>query len=204
MHILERQGRRVYVELRHDRLELGEELLTYWFLAFLALIWIAYFVPGAVRARRRTPLPATTRFKRALGIIAPPRPIPRPTSRRDAARDRRHETVKTPSGRWIVVPHASERVRRKTLRRAQRRRRRFLAALVLVAAATAVAALTRGETWLEVHLIADGVLVFYIAMLYETKRRQVERSTKVHVIGPPDQQDVRVLQPARAGGDGRT
>lgn len=179
------------------RLELGEELLTYWFLAFLAAIWIAFFLPGAVRARRRTPLPAATRFKQVMAFIAPPKPRPRHAARR--ARTPEPET--SSDGRWIVVPHASERVKkREALRRAQARRRRIFGALVFVAVSTAVAALALRGIWLELHLIADGILVFYVAMLFETKKRQDERAAKVHHIAAPAEPDVIVLDDARVGG----
>ncbi len=170
--------------------------MTYWFLAFLAAIWIAFFLPGAVRARRRTPLPAATRFKRAMAFIAPPKPAPR-----HAMQTRRPVGASADRGRWVVVPHASERAdRRDAIRRARRRRRKTLAALASLALATAGAALARGGAWVELHLIVDGVLVFYVAMLFETKRRQDERLTKVRRMPARESDDVIVFDSARAGG----
>lgn len=52
---------------------------------------------------------------------------------------------------------------------------------------------------MELHLMADGVLVFYVAMLFETKKRQDERISKVHPISPPHD-DVVVFETVRAGG----
>lgn len=171
--------------------------MTFWFLAFLAVIWIAFFLPGAVRARRRTPLPAATRFKRAMGFIAPPKPTPRHA----AQRGRRPVSAGADRGRWVVVPHASERAeRREALRRARLRRRRTLTMLASIATATAAAAVAWGGSWVEAHLMADGILVFYVAMLFETKRRQDERSSKVHRIPAPEADDVIVFGSARAGG----
>ena len=63
------------------------------------------------------------------------------------------------------------------------RRRRWFVVLVTAALGTAAAALVYGETWLEIHLLADGILVFYAAFLFETKRRRDERSAKVRRIG---------------------
>ena len=63
------------------------------------------------------------------------------------------------------------------------RRRRWFALLVVAALGTAAAAFVWGETWLEIHLLADGILVFYAAFLFETKRRRDERSAKVRTIG---------------------
>ena len=167
--------------------------MTSWFLAFLAVVWIAVFLPGAVRARRRTPLPAATRFKKAMGTIAPPRP-PRHAVQRPAAASGRD------SGRWIIIPKASERMRqREAFRRAQIRRRRWFVVLVTAALGTAVAAFVYGETWLEIHLLADGILVFYAAVLFETKRRRDERSAKVRRIGG-SQAERGVPERIRAGG----
>ena len=173
--------------------------MTYLFLGFLALIWIAFFLPGAVRARRRTPLPAATRFKRAMSFIAPPKPAARP--RRPAPKQRRQAPEPADKGRRIIVPHASERVKREALRRARVRRRRTLGALGLVAIATGGAAVVRGGAWIELHLMADGILVFYVAMLIEAKRRQDERATKVLRIPEPQQDDVIVFESVRAGAD---
>lgn len=177
LHILEWAPLQEYVERDVGGLELGEELLTSWFLAFLAVVWIAVFLPGAARARRRTPLPAATRFKKALGTIAPPRPAPRTPVPRPPLAPARN------SGRWIIVPKTTERVgQREAFRQALARRRRWFALLVLVAVGTAAAAFVYGETWLEINLLADGILVFYAAFLFETKRRRDERVAKVRTI----------------------
>ncbi|MEA2434853.1 MAG: hypothetical protein QOG54_2310 [Actinomycetota bacterium] len=37
---------------------------------------------------------------------------------------------------------------------------------------------------LEVHLLADGCLLFYVAILFETKRRADERTEKVRPLRP--------------------
>ena len=170
--------------------------MTTWFLAFLAAVWIAIFLPGAVRARKRTPLPAATRFKKVMGSIAPPRPAPRHAAARPPAPSGRN------SGRWIIVPQSSERARqREALRRAQMRRRMWFGGLFLVSVATAVAAAVYGETWLEIHLLADGLLVFYAAFLYETKRRRDERVAKVRRIESRGREPLEHVEPQlRAGG----
>ena len=187
----------------NTRLELGEELLTIWFLAFLALIWIAFFLPGAERARRQTPFPAAMRFKRAMRRVAPAKPAPRHGSARrrpgSQARPAAHR-ARTDSGRWIIVPHDAESRRQVSSRRLQRRRRRLLALLVLFAVASAGVAIWRGGSWRELHLIADGILIFYVAMLFETKRRRQERSEKVIRLDEDREDDFRVIEPVRAGG----
>lgn len=176
--------------------------MTIWFLAFLALIWIAFFLPGAERARRQTPLAAAVRFKRAMSRVAPPKAAPRHQAprRRQASRSgpAAHK-ARTDSGRWIIVPDPS-RARAVAHRRAQRRRRHLLIGLVLLVVATAVVALWRGGNWRELQLIADGVLVFYVALLFETKRRRDERETKVVRLDDERAEDFRVLDPVEVGG----
>ena len=58
-------------------------------------------------------------------------------------------------------------------------RRRLLVALVGVAGATAVPAVVAGGAWAEAHLFLDGVLVAYVALLLELRRRAAERESKV-------------------------
>ena len=179
--------------------------MTIWFLAFLALIWIAFFLPGAERARRQTPLAAAVRFKRAMSRVAPPKAAPRHQAprRRPAPRPgpAAHK-ARTDSGRWIIVPDPS-RARAVAHRRAQQRRRRLLAGLLVLVVATAVVAIWRGGNWRELHLIADGMLVFYVALLFETKRRRDERETKVVHLDDERVEDFRVLDPVEVGGQHR-
>jgi len=171
--------------------------LTIWFLAFLALIWIGVFLPGAVRAKRRTPLPAATRFKRVMTSIAPSRPSPRHAVPRPSAAKSR-----TDSGRWVIVPYSDERARqRAAMKQAQQRRRRMLALLLAAAVTSAVAAVLRGQPWLEIHLMLDGALLFYVALLHETKRRRDERFAKVRSIERPVSDDAQVLSPVSVGGE---
>ena len=171
--------------------------MTIWFLAFLALIWIGVFLPGAVRARRRTPLPAATRFRRVMSSIAPPRPAPRHAASRPAAMKSR-----TDSGRWVIVPYSDERVRQRiAAKEAQHRRRRMLVLLIAAAVVSAVAAVLRGQPWLEIHLMLDGALLFYVALLHETKRRREERLTKVRTLAPAPSDDVQIIEPVSIGGE---
>ena len=129
-------------------------------------------------------------------MIAPPRPA-RPAPRHAATRPAASPSAG--NGRWIIVPQGSERARRReSFRRAQIRRRRWFGALLLVAVGSAAAAFVYGETWLEIHLLADGMLVFYAAFLFETKQRRAERSVKVRRIGARDERPVP--ERVRAGG----
>jgi hypothetical protein len=147
-----------------DGLELGEALLTIWFLAFLAVLWMIFFLPAGRRARQQTPLPAAERFKRHLKLIAPPRRLPR--------------------GRWMIAPPTEESTAAAAMDRGQRRRRRILISLVAAVVLTALIALQQGGNLIEVHLIADAALFFYIALLLEAKRRRLERAAKVRRLEP--------------------
>lgn len=176
--------------------------MTTWFLAFLALIWFAFFLPGAQRARRQTPLAAAARFKRAMSRVAPPKAQPRHRAPRRPQRERSQAAAhkaRTDSGRWIIVPDPS-RARAVAHRRAQTRRRRLLACLLGGVVASAGVALWRGGSWLELHLIADGALVFYVALLFESKRRRDERATKVIKLDDEGLDDFRVMDPVEVGG----
>jgi hypothetical protein len=145
-------------------LELGEALLTIWFLAFLAALWMIFFLPAGRRARQQTPLPAAERFKRHLKLIAPPRRIK--------------------PGRWMIVPPSEERTAAAALDRRQRRRRRILAFLVAAVVLTALVAVQQRGKLIEVHLIADAALFFYVALLLEAQRRRLERAAKVRRLQP--------------------
>jgi hypothetical protein len=157
--------------------------LTIWFLAFLALVWIAVVMPGARRARSRTPLPASKSFKQAMRTIAPPK------SARRAAPNR---------GRWIVAPPTREGIERRRRERSLRLRRKVLAAFICVAGASAIPAVVAGGVWTEAHLFLDGALLAYVALLIELRRRAAEREIKVrHLPAYPEVGSA----PLRAVGD---
>jgi hypothetical protein len=129
----------------------------------LAGLWIAVYLPSILRARRTTPLPAAKNFKQAMRLIAP------------------QQAPRTPlteaTGRRVLVPRP---VDPRTVRnRSLRTRRLILGALAGAAAITAVLALFVGGDMIEIHLLADGCLLFYVAILFETKRRSDERAEKV-------------------------
>jgi hypothetical protein len=80
----------------------------------------------------------------------------------------------------VLVPHSEGRALKKAAhRRAQRRRRNALAVLVALAGSSLVPAMLLGEGWVEVHLLSDAALLFYVAALLEVKRRREERLDKV-------------------------
>ena len=166
-------------------LELGEELLTLFFLGLLALAWIAVFLPAALRARRSAPLSTAERFKRRMSLLAP-RTGPR-------------------SGRWIVVPESYDRLAKSSFRRAQRRRTHILIALAAAALGTGVIALFAGGGAWEVHLAVDASLALYVALLIEAKRRRTEQTSKLRTLRSRRPVPDRVIfnEPARASGGRR-
>jgi hypothetical protein len=162
-----------------DGSELGEGLLTIWFLAFLAALWMIFFLPAGRRARQQTPLPAAERFKRHLKLIAPPRRMQK--------------------GRWMILPPTEERAAAAAMDRGQRRRRRILVAILAAVVITALAAVQQKGKLIELHLIADAALFFYIALLLETKRRRLEHAAKVKRL-PPSHAELRDRHLAAASG----
>ena len=132
-----------------------------------------------------------------MSSIAPPRPVPRHATSRPAAMKSR-----TDSGRWVIVPYSDERVRqRAAVKKAQHRRRRMLVLLIAAVFLSGVAAVLRGQPWLEIQLMLDGALLFYVALLHETKRRREERVNKVRTLEPPASDDVQIIGPVSVGGE---
>lgn len=164
-------------------LELGEELLTAWFLAFLVIAWLIVFVPAARRARHRTPLTAVQGFKRRMRLIAP----------------------RTRGGRWIVVPEPRDLIEVGWSHRVQQRRMAILIGLLALAIATALWAIFSDATAaFEIHLVVDAAAAFYVALLIDGKRRRAERSVKVRPLASaPSTKDAPVSEPLEASGGRR-
>jgi hypothetical protein len=137
--------------------------LPIWFLALLAGLWIAFYLPAGMRARRRTPLPAAKSFKQAMRMIAPHQEARRP--------------LRANEGRYVLVPRTAD--PRSERERSLRLKRGLLGGLVGASAVTALLALVMGGDMREIHLLADGALLGYVAVLFETKRRADERAKKV-------------------------
>ena len=83
------------------------------------------------------------------------------------------------TGRWVVAPPTQEAMERRRRARAVQVRRRVLVGLLLCAFGSGAAAIARGGAWAEVHLMADGVVLAYVALLLELRRRSAERVSKV-------------------------
>jgi hypothetical protein len=146
-------------------LELGEELLTLWFLAFLAIAWVVVYLPAARRARNLSPLPAVMRFKRRMKLISPYKS----------------------AGRWIVVPPGGTRPAAPiSAQRTKRRRKYIFMGLLTAAVGTGIWSLVTGGSQLELHFVVDAALVFYAALLLDAKRRRDERVRKVRDLPRPE------------------
>lgn len=125
--------------------------MTLLFLVVLAMAWAAVFIPAAVRARQQAPVSSTERFKRGMGVLASPQ-----------------------RGRWIIAPGASDRARRRVLRR----RRSFFTALVIATAASFVIALVRPSLW-DLNLLFVAALVTYVVVLIALKRQEEQTHRKI-------------------------
>jgi hypothetical protein len=91
------------------------------------------------------------------------------------------------AGRWVVVLNGGDRGNSAILKarrhaRAVRRRRRFLVLVGLGALGTLAAALAREDGWWEIHAAVDAVLVLYVGVLLEAKKRRAEQLTKVKTL----------------------
>ena len=83
-------------------------------------------------------------------------------------------------GRWVIVPDNHDvAMERLAIRRSRRRRRRILLLIVLACIGTGVWAWFERGAAVEIHLVLDGALIFYLALMSEMKKRRVERDAKV-------------------------
>lgn len=152
--------------------------MTVWFLAFLAVAWIVVYLPAHWRARKNSPLPAVQQFKRRMRLISP----------------------RAYNGRWIVVPESRDRLARQAFKQEQRRRKLTLGVLVGVAALTGIWAIASGGSAIEIHLVADAGVAFYVALLLDAKRRRDERTSKVRRLQRPAPAEVSLYEAMEAGG----
>ena len=157
---------------------LGEELLSGWFLAFLAGASIAVMVPGGLRARRNSPYSAAQMFKKRMALMAP----------------------RSRSGRYVVVPDLKTVPPRARRQRpvSTRRRMRVLAVLGAAAVGSAVWAILTGGAVLPIHALFDLVLIGYLVLITRADRRARERRKKVRHM-PRQYGEPPLLNVAEAG-----
>jgi len=153
--------------------------VTRLFLAFLGVAWVGIFLPAALRARRRTPLPSAEGFKRKQASL----------------------NARSAPGRWVLVPQSGDGRVEAVRRRTQAHRRRMFVALLLASVLSAVVAALRGGALWEVHLALDACLGIYVALLIDARKRRSEPSKKVSQLqhrrpqAPPPEEE-RVLDQA--------
>ncbi len=124
----------------------------------IAGVWGAFLLPPVFRSRRYTPISTTQEFTRLTARLA---------------------SVHGPAAQTALMQ------RRQVLAR----RRRMLAVLAITVVVTLVAAVIIGSLpLLVVHVIADGALIWYIAMLLQIKQRQ-QMGTNVIDITPQTGQE---------------
>ncbi len=68
---------------------------------------------------------------------------------------------------------------RLAMRRSRRRRLRILMLLILACIGSAAWAWFERGIAVEIHLVLDAALIFYLALMSEMKKRRVERDAKV-------------------------
>ena len=132
-------------------------VVSWLFLGLLAVAWVAVFLPAAVRAWRRTPLPSAEGFRR----------------KQDSLGER------SAPGRWVLVPQSEAGRAEAARRRTQVHRRRLFVALLCAVVLSAAAALLGGGALWEVHLALDACLGIYVALLLDAKKRRSQSATTV-------------------------
>ena len=150
-------------------------------LFMLAVAWTWYLVTWLRGRTEHRNVNSISSFSRHLSVLE----RTTPTSG-DVAPTRRREPAAVPAGAAhlaaLGAPAATP-VVPMTLSDAQRRRRNVLVALAAVAALTLVAALVVGGTALwALQLVADVLLVGFVALLARSRALAVEQAEKVHYL----------------------
>ena len=183
-------------------------------LVVLAMIWVLVLVPPLVRARAEgRPGDSISAFRRQLAVLrrarpgsprgasdwsgarAPIAPISRPTVRPGppVASLAAHRAQLSSRGPGLANPRAFAAAGLRSPRsRALRRRRDILVGLLATAAATLVLGVLPGlRVMLMVHLVVDGLLIAYVALLIRQRTLAAEREMKVRFLPGPG-----VMEPA--------
>jgi len=162
-------------------------------LLILAVVWAIVLVPGWIRnfldrAGRRTPMVAWQRQLNTLSRSAPAAGLPAPFGARVLTVDRRGVYQRPRSS----VPNNS--------REAAVRRRDILRLLVLGSAMTLVGWVGGGLTVVGViHVLFDVVLVTYLLLLNQRRKKEIQRLAEIHYLRPP----VALASEVHNGGMGR-
>lgn len=152
--------------------------LTEIVLLSLAFVWALVLVPGWVRAflyrgGRRTPMMAWQRQLSTLSHSSPVSSVPAPFGAKAATVDRRG-IYRRPRN---SIPSNS--------REAAVRRRDVLRLLALGSAMTLFGWVAGGLTIVGVtHIIFDSVLVTYLVLLNQRRKKEIERLAEIHYLKP--------------------
>jgi hypothetical protein len=138
----------------------------------LVVMWSVYFGMGILSARERRSMNSIAAFNEHLAVLArttPGRAVP---------------SRQFPGAPPLPV-YASRR-RAMTLAEARNRRRQMLTALAATASVTAALAFVLGGPWpLAIHLLSDGLLVGYLAVLIHTRQPVPSRRSTVIYLPRP-------------------
>ncbi len=160
--------------------------MTWLFLALLGVAWMAIFLPAALRARRRTPLPSAEGFKRKQASL--------------------NLSAGSAPGRWVLMPQSPGGRVQAARRRTQAHRRRMFVALLWSSVLSGAVAVLRGGALWEVHLALDACLGIYVALLIDAKKRRSAPSKKVSQLpqhrpeAPPHEEPVLEQAVGQFGG----
>jgi hypothetical protein len=158
------------VEINEGRPRSVTTLLT---LVILAVLWAALLVPPYVRNRSTRQSDSVVSFRRLLHTLERTGPDSRPGWRGTL-----------PPHLGGVSPIPVVRTSRMPAGRAEARRRRrdILLTLVGTAAITLVLAVLLRGMAIWFHLLADALVVAYVALLVQIRRAQSERHAKVRYL----------------------
>lgn len=151
-------------------------------LVMLVLLWAVFLLPGALRARRSSPVTSVGTFERAMRVLA----------RRGGG------SVRSGEGRYVYVPQDASVIVGDRERRRQeiveRRRRLFVRLLIATGATLPFAAFLGGAAWF-VFLGSAGVLTGYAVLLRRWKLQADQAAEVVRHL--PDLDEVE--RPAEPG-----
>ncbi len=142
----------------------------------LAVVWAVYLASWLRNRSEHKSVNSISSFSRHLSVLERATP------------GGRQSTSARPVAAGQFPGYAPARRNAMSLSTARRRRRDVLFVLAGAAAVTLVLAVIVGGLFVPLQILADVLLVGYIALLFQGQRRAAERRSKVHYIGPAVQQ----------------
>ncbi len=161
-------------------------------LLILAGIWAAVLIPPILRARAESsPADSIVDFRRQLRVLQRARPLGEPgvplaepvAAQSVGPRPRASAAMRQPVSRYGPTRAGRPGAPRVST---ARRRRDVMFALLMAVGTTFVLATVLSVTALwVVHLVADGLLVGYVALLVRMRNLAAEREMKLRFLPPP-------------------